>query len=109
MKKIGGNIDAVLQKKTILKNEIGESIESYETYKTLHGYLDFMSGGTESINFNAKLEETTHVFVCDYTPIDLEENQCRLICKEKTYEVTMIDDPMELHYQLEIFLKYTGD
>lgn len=109
MKKIGGNIDAVLQKKTISKNEIGESIESYETYKTLHGYLDFISGGADTVNANAKLEDTTHVFVCDYTPIDLEENQCRLICKGKTYEVTYIDNPMELDYQLEIFLRYMGD
>ena len=26
----------------------------------------------------------------------------------KVYEVMLIDDPMELHEQLEIYLKYTG-
>ena len=106
---IGGNVEAILQLKKTTQNDIGESVESYETYKTLYGYLDFMSGSADSVNYNAKLEETTHVFVCDYTAIDLEESECRLLVNGKAYEVTYIDDPMLLHRHLEIFLKYTGD
>lgn len=109
MTPIGGNVEAILQHKTTTQNEIGESVESYETYKKLYGFLDFMSGSADSVNYNAKLEETTHVFVCDYTPIDIEENECRLVVNNKAYEVTYIDDPMLLHRHLEIFLKYTGD
>lgn len=106
---IGGNIQATLQIKKTEKNEIGESVESYEDYQTLKGFLDFMSGSADTVNYNAKLEETTHVFVCDYVPINLQENECRMMIKNKPYEVTFIDNPMELNQHLEIFLKYVGD
>lgn len=109
MTPIGGNVTAILQRKITSKNVIGESVESYSDYMTLTGFLDFMSGGTETVNFNAKLEETSHVFVCDYVELGLEENECRLVVNSKPYDVTFIDDPMLLHKHLEIFLKYVGD
>lgn len=105
---IGGNIQATLQIKKTEKNEIGESVESYEDYQTLKGFLDFMSGSADTVNYNAKLEETTHVFICDYVPINLQESECRMMIKSKPYEVTFIDNPMELNQHLEIFLKYVG-
>ena len=106
---IGGNVDAILQIKKTTQNEIGESVESYEDYLTIRGFLDFMSGGADTVNYNAKLEESTHVFVCDYVPITLQESECRLSVNNKPYEITFIDDPMFLHKHLEIFLKYVGD
>lgn len=106
---IGGNIQATLQIKKTEKNEIGESVESYEDYQTLKGFIDFMSGSADTVNYNAKLEETTHVFICDYVPISLQESECRMMIKSKPYEVTFIDNPMELNQHLEIFLKYVGD
>lgn len=106
---IGGNVDAVLQIKSTSQNVIGESVESYEDYLTIRGFLDFMSGGSDTANYNAKLEESTHVFVCDYVQIPFEESECRLMVNGKPYDITFIDDPMLLHKHLEIFLKYVGD
>lgn len=109
MKQVGGNVQAILQVKTTTQNKIGESVESYADYLFLTGWLDFVSGGTGTDNYNAIIEESTHVFVCDYVPIPLQESECRLLVNGKAYEITLIDDPMLLHQHLELYLKYTGD
>lgn len=106
---IGGNKEAILQEKTVSKNEIGGNIITWENKYNLKGFLDFLSGGSEYANYNAKIQESTHVFICDYTSIDIEENQCRLIVDNKEYEITLIDNPMELNKHLEFYLKYVGD
>ena len=105
---IGGNITAKLQKKSTTQNEIGESITDYADEYTLNGWLDFTGGTSHNNNYNTKFQESTHVFICDYQPIDLKPEECRFVCKDEVYEVLIIDDPMELHEQLEILLKYVG-
>lgn len=105
---IGGNLKGVLQIKTTTKNEIGEKINSYKDLIELTGFLDFVSGDSSfRNNYKGKLEETTHVFICDYTEIDTKENECRLIINNKKYDVLLIDDVMFLHEHLEILLKYS--
>lgn len=108
MAKIGGNIDAILQQKagsTI--NAIGERVQAWDDVETMRGYLDLSSGDSKH-TYNAKLQESTHIFLCDYYPIDRETNNKRLVVNGKTYDVLLIDDPMELHKQLEIYLRYVG-
>lgn len=110
MPAIGGNTTAELQIKSTTLNEIGERIPSWETVNTLRGFLDLQSGDSRYTNHYAKIEESTHVFVCDYVELNsrvVTENS-RLLINGKTYDVTLIDDPMGLHYQLEIFLRLTG-
>lgn len=106
---IGGNVDLILKQKTTTKNGIGESITSWVDYKTIHGFLDFMSESTGRTNFNSKIVESTHVFICDYVEIDKKENELKAYCNGKEYDITYIDDPMYLHKHLEIFLEYIGD
>ena len=109
MKKIGGNTDLILKIKSQIENEIGEKVTAWVDYKTIHGFIDFMSETTDRIKYNSKIVESTHVFVCDYVDIDKSETKLKAYHNNKEYEITYIDDPMELHYQLEIFLKYIGD
>ena len=71
--------------------------------------MDFMSETTGRTNYNSKIVESTHVFVCDYVDIDKSEIELTAYHNNKQYEITYIDDPMGLHYHLEIFLKYIGD
>ena len=105
---IGGNIEAVLQTNSGVKtNAIGERIAEYEDVKTLWGWLD-LSNGDSKYTYNAKLQESTHIFICDYTSIDRNPENKRLTVNGFVYEVLFIDDPMELHQQLEISLKYIG-
>ena len=106
---IGGNVTAVLQTKTTTKNAFGEKVESWSDVQLLKGFLDFTGGdGSYKSNFKGSVEETTHIFICDYDNVasQTKPTQCRLVCDNKMYDVLMIDDPMSLHQHLEIMLKY---
>ena len=108
---IAGNTTALLQiKNGFTKNAIGEKIPDWEDVQQITGWLDFMSGEAGRTNYNAMIEETTHVFISDYVRLDsrVKSSNSRMIINGERYEVRMIDDPMQMHKQLEIFLKYTG-
>lgn len=107
---IGGNIDGELQVKTTVKNEIGEGVSTWKTVNVLRGFLDLQSGDSKYGNYNAKIQESTHVFIFDYVELDPEvkkENN-RMVVDGYVYDVMLIDNPMNLNQQLEIYLKYTG-
>lgn len=106
---IGGNIDLVLKTKTSTKNEIGEKVPSWVEYKTIHGFLDLMSENTGRNTYNSKIIESSHVFVCDYVEINKKTTELKAYCNNQEFDITYIDDPMNLHKHLEIFLDYVGD
>ena len=106
---IGGNINLNLKKKVTSKNEIGENTIQWVDYKTIRGFLDFMSETTGRTNFNSKIVESTHVFVCDYVEINESIKELKAYCNGKEFDITYIDNPMFLNKHLEIFLKYIGD
>ena len=105
---IGGNITAILQRQNGLEiNAIGERISAWEDAQTIRGFLDLTSGDSK-YTYDAKLQDSTHVFICDYTPIDRKTEDKRLKVNGLVYDVLLIDDPMELHQHLEIYLKFVG-
>lgn len=110
MKAIGGNVTAELQTCTVERNEIGERAPKWKTVDTLLGYLDFISGDSPYNTYAAKIQSSTHVFVADYkaSAASLRPDNLRLVVNGQPYDVTLIDDPMGLHYQLEIYLEQTG-
>ena len=107
MKHIGGNTTAVIQQRTTAKNEYGESVQTWNDVQSISGFLDMLSGNAD-YTYNAKIVESTHVFVCDYYTLLVNAENGRMIINDGVYEIAYIDDPMGLHYQLEIFLKYIG-
>ena len=105
---IGGNTEAMLQQMMKSQtNSIGEGVPTWVDYRTLCGWLD-LSTGDSRYTHDAKLQESTHIFITDYTPIDRKTADKRLVVNGLVYDVLMIDDPMELHQHLEIHLKYVG-
>ena len=50
------------------------------------------------------------MYSSDYAALDsrITAENSRLVINGKVYDVMLIDDLMELHQQLEIYLKYTG-
>lgn len=105
---IGGNTEAVLQQITgSATNAIGEQIQAWSDVQTLLGWLD-LSTGDSRYTHDAKLQESTHIFITDYTPIDRKPTDKRLKVNGVVYDVMYIDDPMELHQHLEIYLKMIG-
>lgn len=107
---IGGNVKLALQAKTSVKNDIGERVPEWRTVQNITGWLDYQTGDAKYQNYNAKIRESTHVFLCDYVPIasGVTEENSRAIINGERYDVLFIDDPMGKHRQLEFYLKYTG-
>lgn len=109
MKGIGGNITAVIQTCTITDNAIGEQVKTWTDAKRIKGFLDLSAGDSKYSSYLAKLQESTHVFIADYVPLPgITAENSRLLINGKRYDALLIDDPMELHEQIEIYLKYTG-
>ena len=110
MNGIGGNIIGEFQINKPTKNEIGENVPNWITIQSIKGWLDYLTGETNRTNFSAKIEESTHVFVADYVELDsrIEAEKVIMVINNKKYDVTLIDNPMELNAQLEIYLKYVG-
>ncbi len=107
---IGGNVDGVIQVRTTSKNSIGEGIKAWEDVQTLHGWLDYLSGDSKYTNFNAKIQESSHIFICDYVALDsrIKSENSRMIVNNETCDVKLIDNPMGLNQHYEIYLNYTG-
>lgn len=112
MKGIGGNVTAIIQTSATTTTEIGEQVQAWMDAATLNGWLDLSGGDSKYTVYNAKVQESTHVFVADYQalPADITTENSRLICNGKRYDVLLIDNPMEMQNgsQLEIYLKFTG-
>ena len=111
MANIGGNITATIQKKSTTKNAIGESEKTWANAFSHVGWLGLQSGDSGYSTHNAKLEESTHVFLCDYHSgiYALAGHDTRMIIKGKMYDVLFIDNPDEMDEQLEIYLRKVGD
>lgn len=108
---IGGNLTAQLQLKSgTTKNEIGEVVPQFTTVHTIKGWLDFSAGDSKRTSFNAKIQESTHIFLCDTVILDsrITAENSRMIINGKKYDVMVIDNPMEMNRHIEIYLKYTG-
>ena len=112
MKGIGGNITAVIQTATTAQNAIGEQVKTWTDAQTLKGWLDLTSGDSKYLTYNAKLQESTHVFVADFMPLasGIAAENSRMVINGKVYDILLIDNPMEMGSgsQLEIYLKFTG-
>ena len=107
---IGGSTTAIIQTKTSSKNEYGALADTWKDITTVKGFLDFTGGDSSyKSNFKGKLEETTHIFICDYNEVALRVTPTisRLLIDGQIYDVLMIDDPMSLHKHLEFMIKYS--
>lgn len=110
MSNIGGNTQMTIQTITgVTKNAIGEQVPTWSDALEITGWLDLMSGSSGYSAYNAKIQDSTHVFLCDYVPLPgVEAEKARAVIGSKTYDILLIDNPMELCEHLEIYLKYTG-
>jgi hypothetical protein len=115
--KINGNIIGTVQVQTDTgKNAIGERVQTWKDAFSPVGWLGLQSGDSK-FTHNAKLEESTHVFLCDfdadiYALTLLDEHGktplVRMVIKGIVYDVLLIDNPDEMDEQLEIYLRRVG-
>lgn len=107
---IGGNKTAIFQVKKTVKDAIGSRVTKWVDVVLVRGFLDLVNGDS-SYTYNAKLQESTHLFLCDYSALagqGVTSENSRMVCEGQVYNVTLIDDPMRKHEHLEIYLKYVG-
>lgn len=111
MKGIGGNIRASVQVYTSKTNDIGEHVQTWADVQTIKGWLD-LSSGESRFTYNAKIQESTHIFIADYVALDnrITAESARMVINGKRYDILLIDNPMEMGSgsQLEFYLKFTG-
>ena len=107
---IHGNTRAALQISTTTKNAIGEQVKEWETVQTLFGWLDLQGGDSKYTTYNAKIQESTHIFLADYVALNsrIKAENSRMVIDDHVYDIMLLDDPMGMHLQWEIYLKYTG-
>lgn len=107
---IGGNITADIQVAEAQKNRIGEQIQLWKTVQSIRGWLDLSGGESGYQSFNAKVQESTHIFISDFIVLDdrINAENSRMDINGRIYDIMLIDNPMELNKQLEIYLKFTG-
>lgn len=119
---IGGNTVLRFECSTPEPNLIGEPVLTWSAVGELTGWLDLRSesGQLGYTTYNAPIAESTHVFLADYDAMIAAAKceGCRAVEVVETsdgqrhdgdrYDVQLIDDPMRMHRQLEIYLKLTG-
>lgn len=134
---VGGNIYALLQvKEKGQKNSIGAYEASWVDCTAILGWLDLNTGDSKHTSFNAKIQESTHYFLCDFTnlkalstkwvwnpfsfltgvinseeqeqTVEVTSENARMVIDGMVYEILLIDNPMNLNEHLEIYLRYVG-
>ena len=113
---IGGNITATIQvKSSDGKNAIGEHTESWNPVGEVLGWLDYQSGQNNVQQYNAKIQDTTHLFLCDWfrwknatQDASVTSENSRLILNGETYNILLIDNPMNLNQHIEVYLQFVG-
>lgn len=134
---IGGNTIALIQVKDEgAKNAIGERIHQWVDVASATGWLDLVGGDSKYTPHSAKVQESSHLFLCDFQSfkglssgwvwnpfsfakgqissvklddkVDVTSENARILIDGYVYDIMLIDDPMNMHQQLEIYLKYVG-
>lgn len=109
MNSIGGNITAQIQVKTETgRDRLGSPIFDWVTMYEPKGFLDLSSGDSRYTTYNAKIQESTHIFICDWFPMDVNIQESRMIINNQVYDVKLIDNPMGMKQHYEIFLQFVG-
>ena len=134
---VGGNTTALIQVKDKgKKNIIGEKEHVWMDVTSLKGWLDLSNGQNDISEYSAKIQSSTHIFICDFKSfrnlsnkwvwnpfnlktcviqsqqdekkIDATSENARMIINGSVYHIIMIDDPVGMHQHLEIMLQYVG-
>lgn len=111
MSEIDGNQIAVLQVKSENGTDvIGNPLIDWKEVGSYPGWLDLVSGSSPVQSYNAKIAESSHYFLTDYSKnlADQDPEISRMLIDGKIYDVQWIDDPMGMHEHLEIYLKAVG-
>ena len=71
----------------------------------VNGWFDMLTGD-EASSTNSFIAESSHIFVTEDVTLDVS-SKCRLYNNKSglTFEITYVDNPVELDHHLEIYCK----
>ncbi len=95
--------DILKYDKTTEKNDLGQYIASYIPNGNFRGWLDMLSGD-ETIDQKAIIANSTHVIVTPDIAVKLSIAD-HIDYNGQIYEVTFVDNPVNINHHLEIYLK----
>ena len=88
------------------KDELNQPIVDWETVHTCNGWLDMMTGSDEQQYQNSLIATSSHVFITEDTSFKVEStDRIYNLRTGLTFEITYVDDVMELADHLEIYCK----
>lgn len=120
---VGGNLWGIVQVKTENghMNKINEWVADWQDCMKLYGWLDLSTGDSERTTFSTKIQESTHIFLCDYQPlvgtviagnqkteVVVTSENARMVINGLVYDILLIDNPMNMNEHYEIYLKFIG-
>ena len=93
---IGGNTLRNCRSVYRKRIEIGEGVKRWKTVHQLAGFLDLSSGDSKYTTYNAKVQESSHIFMCDWQQVgsSVKAGNSRLLVNNEVYDVMLIDDPI---------------
>lgn len=106
------------------KNLVGEKSVSWIDVSSLNGFLDYMTGDANYTEYNTKIQESTHIFMCDFASlknlsekwvwnpfsflfgvicqdeaepvtVNITSENARMVINGKVYDILLIDNPMK--------------
>ncbi|MCL1950442.1 MAG: head-tail adaptor protein [Turicibacter sp.] len=99
------NIQGTFKRKQDARTARGENEPIWTDIADIWGILDFQDEQTERISYKGKMEQSTHVFYCDYFPLEYPVHELKFICRGKEYDILLIDDVQFWGVHYEIALK----
>lgn len=73
--------------------------------QSVEGWFDMLTGD-EATSTNSYIAESSHIFITENTALSVSSG-CRLFNPKSnlTFEITYVDNPVELDHHLEIYCK----
>jgi hypothetical protein len=87
-------------------NGIGGFTEVDESIGSLNGWIDLLSGEGQQLIHNADIQDSTHVLITDYRT-EIKKGM-KISDSANKYLITLVDDPVNMHHHLEIYLRFEG-
>ena len=85
------------------ENELGQEIFEYNKVAEFTGYMDMLDGN-ESTDKLAYLADSTHIILTKDMTANAEIED-KIEVNGKSYEVTYVDNPVNIGHHLEIYVK----
>ena len=97
-----------IQSNVAIDNLIGGVTRTWAKSMEVFGYIDLLTGSDDATLQDAFLEQSTHVLIIPEYVSGITDQMRVLKDDGRWYEITYVDDPMDQHHHIEVFLKYGG-